>query len=694
MQSTVTCKSCGSDIRPGAPFGHCPKCLFALGFVDERPASELVTAASSWRIGDYELLGQIGRGGMGAVYRARQIGLNREVAFKMILPTDSTRPEAIKRFQVEAEAAAKMQHPNIVPIYEIGREGSQHYFTMQLIEGANLNECLARFQLPKGSSINGKTEARQAQIRIARLLCTIARAVHFAHQRGVLHRDLKPQNILITPSGEPFLTDFGLAKILDDDESITERMALLGTLNYMAPEQAAGVRVGRAADVFSLGAILYELLTAAPPFRGVTPAETLRFIAEKEPIHPQMFNKWIEMDLAVICLKCLQKNPHERYVSAGELADDLDRWLRDESVLARPVSRPVRARRWVRRNRALSCLVASLVAVVALGTWNAFEWWRGREAQKDFALTLQRRFDDMVAGLIDKIPLSSAEIAAVTGKRITPDPNARRLRVGIYTETDQVGAIEQFAPFLRKIEKEMSSQLSDGAQVEMYLYIKRETLETAFLKGLIDVVRIGEGPLVRLWRIEPGIAPLVEQVSGGKTSVIFVAASSPIISMEQLKGTRFAAGNRTGTSSGYRLLEELLKVGLHDGNDRNIDIQFRESSEENPVLVLEKQFDAGVTRKDKIRGSLTNHFRVLTEFPTTTMPWAARANLDPVIKRAFTTVLIRIKDRRILENVPDYPTQGFKVMDLLRVEQLDHQIRAIEEQFFGPVEKSGAPREQ
>ena len=170
MQATAKCRSCGSDIGSGAPFGHCPKCLLAHGFVDEKLACERVAAASEWRIGDYELVEQIGRGGMGAVYRARQIGLNREVAFKMILPAESTRPEAIKRFQVEAEAAAKLQHPNIVPIYEFGREGGQYYFTMQLIEGMNLNQCLARFQLPVGSSIASKAEAKQRQNRIVRLL--------------------------------------------------------------------------------------------------------------------------------------------------------------------------------------------------------------------------------------------------------------------------------------------------------------------------------------------------------------------------------------------------------------------------------------------------------------------------------------------------------------------------------------------
>jgi serine/threonine protein kinase/ABC-type phosphate/phosphonate transport system substrate-binding protein len=681
MQAAATCRNCGSEIGPGMPFGHCAKCLLAVGFTDDAAEAQRIGTVSEWRVGDYELLGQIGRGGMGAVYRARQIGLKREVAFKMILPADSTRPEAIKRFQIEAEAAAKLHHPNIVPIYEIGREGSQHYFTMQLIEGTNLNQCIATYRLPDAAVIKTKSEARQIQIRMARLLRTVARAVHFAHEQGVLHRDIKPQNILITPGGDPFLTDFGLAKIIDDDESISERMALLGTLNYMAPEQAAGVRVGRAADVFSLGAILYQLLTGTPPFRGVTAAETLRSIAEREPVPPQIINDWIDIDLAVIALKCLQKNPHERYASAGELADDLDRWLRDEPILARPVSRPVRACRWMRRNRVLSALIAAIAALLVLAGWSAFDWWRAQELRKAFGLALQRQYDDLAKGLVANIVISSADLAAATGNRSRPFPNAQRLRVGIYTETDQVLTIEQLAPFLHRIEKEISSLFSGGIQMDLYLYLKREALEAAFLDGLIDVLRIGDGPLVRLRRMDPAITPLVQQVSGGKTSVVFVAASSAIASMEELKGAKFAAGNPTSTSSGYRLLEELLDAGL---DAAEIDLHYQENAENNPRLVADGEFDAAVVRKEKIRGTLTNHFRFLKEFPTTTMPWAARPQMDPGIARAFTSALAKMKDRKILGNLPDDAIQGFKPADPFYFEKLDQQMRETEERFFGP----------
>lgn len=361
--SSKTCTTCGSSLDATVD-GLCPACLLQFGwrgFGAETGKQSTSAPPGRQRVGDYELLGEIARGGMGVVYRARQIGLEREVALKMILVGHWASAAQVQRFRLEAQASARLEHPNIVPIYDFSEHEGWHYFSLKLIEGEDLARQLRAGRWPA-------TNLPEQQ-NIARLVQTVATAVHFAHQRGILHRDLKPTNILIDRAGTPYLTDFGLAKLIEETSDLTHTSAVIGTPAYMAPEQAAGRAedVTVAADVYSLGAVLYELLTGQPPHQARTPLETIRQVVEQEIVPPQKLNPALAADLATICRKCLRREPAARYSSERELADDLNRWLRGEPIQARPVSSVERLGYWTRRNPLPAGLLAG-IGLLLIGT--------------------------------------------------------------------------------------------------------------------------------------------------------------------------------------------------------------------------------------------------------------------------------------------------------------------------------------
>jgi serine/threonine protein kinase len=294
-------------------------------------------AAGAPLIPGYDVLGELGRGGMGIVYKARQVGLNRVVALKMILEGAFTRRDIIARFKKEAEAEARLQHPNIVQIFEIGELFGRPYFSFEYVEGGTLGQRLA------GNPLQPEEAARITEI--------LANAVHAAHLAGIIHRDLKPANILITRDGIPKITDFGLSKHLDANSELTTTGAVFGTPSYMAPEQALGeTRIIRVpTDIYALGAILYEMLTGRPPFRGPTALDTLEQVRSEEPVSPRRLQPKVPRDLELICLKCLEKEPRQRYASALELAADLQRFLDGQTVLAVRGSSYRGLTRWLRR---------------------------------------------------------------------------------------------------------------------------------------------------------------------------------------------------------------------------------------------------------------------------------------------------------------------------------------------------------
>jgi len=320
-------------------------------------------------IGNHELLSEIGRGGMGIIYRARQLG--RIVALKMILPHQRTTPEVIARFRTESEIIVSLDHPNILPIYEIGEMEGAAYFTMKFAENGSLSGYI--------NQLKGRYR------EIAPFMSKVAKAIHHAHQRGVLHRDLKPANILLDQNYEPLVSDFGLARRLQQDEGITFSRSVLGTPNYLSPEQARGEtrKLTTSSDLFSLGAILYELLVGRPPFLGGDIIQVLRQVAETEPKRPSLLRPDIPKDLEVICLKCLAKDPKDRYGSAKELADDLVRWSEGRSISARPASPPQQLWRWVKRNPTLASLASLLIlALTAIAVSSTIDSLRLKAAHQ------------------------------------------------------------------------------------------------------------------------------------------------------------------------------------------------------------------------------------------------------------------------------------------------------------------------
>jgi TolB-like protein/Tfp pilus assembly protein PilF/predicted Ser/Thr protein kinase len=377
------CAKCGAKILSDVPEGLCPRCVLksALGnFADVSVAggvdpgrSDTPSAADGngapnnkksaraaellGELGDYELLEEVGRGGQGVVFRARQKSLNRIVALKVISLGQWASKAHLRRFRLEAEAAAKLEHPGIVPIHEVGERDGSCYFSMKFVEGGQLDEVVRHTPM----------SIRQA----AELIAKVARTVHYAHEHGILHRDIKPGNILLDAKGEPHLTDFGLARLVESESSVTQTLDILGTPSYMAPEQALGnnAAVSSATDVYGLGAVLYQLLAGQPPFAGGATYETIKLLLDTEPRAPRLLNPKIDRDLSTICLKCLEKDPKRRYSSALELAEDLERWLKHEPIHARHTGVIARGEKWVRRNPSTALLAASLVALAAAAGW-------------------------------------------------------------------------------------------------------------------------------------------------------------------------------------------------------------------------------------------------------------------------------------------------------------------------------------
>lgn len=577
MTQELNCSTCGTPIPPDARQGLCPKCLMGLGFPSNGESSSGSPGTFNelgHRFGKYQLSRQLGRGGMGVVYEATDLESGRTVALKMILDNLVTSPEAIRRFLIEIDAARRLNHPNIVPVYEAGEAEGQPFFAMKLIEGDSLKR-----QIDSGQFCPPRTAARTdtiihdfpaCQRRAAQLIATLARAVQHAHDKGVLHRDLKPGNVLIDADGQPQLTDFGLAKLLDDAAlpTLTATLAALGTPPYMSPEQASGQRLGKPSDIYSLGAILYELLTGQPPFKGETHLATIQDIISKPLRNPRLLNSAMDKTLDSICCKCLEKNPAARYSSAEALAEDLENWLAGRRTKARPPSPVVRARRWVKNNPVPAGLILSLflgmVLSAALSLFVLHNKIEDEKKRKAIVAELGTKVDNLweTPGQVS-VTISPLHLSLL-GNLSAPntDTNTPPLTFGINITESPVAVATCYAPFLRRLEKEMEKRIERPVSLALRLYkpdspaMIEDALRTNDLTHLIRISPVSYAHAKRTTNglgLEPIAGPICKKIG-----VIYARRSIGVSNLFQAKGK----GLRIGFAHTNAVISVFAKVEL------------------------------------------------------------------------------------------------------------------------------------
>jgi eukaryotic-like serine/threonine-protein kinase len=451
------------DYSPHSPSGQTPSLQDLT--MDAAPAPESARSGEQPTVPGYEIVGELGRGGMGVVYKARQRGLNRWVALKMVLAGAHAGAAQLARFQTEAEAVARLQHPNIVQIYDVGELDGLPYFSLEYIDGLSLDQKIHRQPQPPREAAN--------------LIETLARAMQYAHENGIIHRDLKPANVLMTTDGKPKITDFGLAKRLEEDSSQTKSGTLMGTPSYMAPEQARGEikDVGPLADVYSLGAMLYELLTGRPPFLASSAMDTIMQVTRDEAMAPSRIVPDTPRDLETICMKCLQKETDKRYPSALALAEDLERFQLGEPILARPVGGAERLWRWCRRNPRIALLTGAvallLISVTAVSATAAVkisqeqkETLRRKEeadSQRQEAVNQRDRADaerKVAVGMSDFSQKTLLRLVTTVQEQLQNRPGMEKLKDAILNEAKS--GLDSIAKIAEKSDPAMAARTRGG----------------------------------------------------------------------------------------------------------------------------------------------------------------------------------------------------------------------------------------
>jgi serine/threonine protein kinase/ABC-type phosphate/phosphonate transport system substrate-binding protein len=746
MDENARCQRCHAELTAQAVGGLCANCLLKLALEppreamaplqpaanDDQPSAAEVSAGppEDHYFGDYQLLEMIGRGGMGVVYKARQRHLNRLVALKMVQNWRDASLDTLARFQIEARAAASLDHPNIVPTYQIGELKGQPFFSMKLVAGASLSKKMGELALVKpgnGGGIKASPRpVREAQMVIASLLVKVARAVHYAHQQGVIHRDLKPSNILLDPAGEPHLTDFGVAKLLEHDMGLTRTSEMLGTPAYMAPEQAAGKAITPAVDIYSLGAILYELLTGQPPFRGTSPLETLRKAAEEEPVPPSTMNGSADAELTAICLKCLEKNPMHRYGSAQAVAEDLEHWIRREPIQAKHAGPIARTMRWTRRNP----VGASLIATLCAGLAGALVLLSMVSAEKDKNAAVSKELEQtdlektqsyglLVALLREQLEglwlstdrrmlhISSEQLAALSGLsivRVANKSSIERFSFGLAANESPVSDVQKYALLLSHLEQRLTERRGRPVRIDVKIYKFKEDRLKALLTNGVALARTGDIYFLKTQKEHPGFTALVTQNSRMKKALFFTRTNSGIMKLADLKGRSLAFGDAvsgltfwgqvklvdagvTGKDLNEYVCIDSRSEFIEDVHELGYDAAMKRrtwlhSTADVIEDVVDGHFDAGVT---SLRGFEKHKHRGLvqiadSEFERTLSPWVAGKDLPADIARDFTAVLTDLRDEAFLLVVPGRPS-GFSPVTEQSFAEAHEALKRIEGLF-------------
>ena len=720
IAEALKCSSCGSVIDPDVPFRLCPKCLLDLGLWFE--ANE-AAAAAPWEkdaapaLLDYEILERVGRGGMGFVYRARQRSLNRIVALKVVGGGDLASPAALARFRREAEAAAKLDHPNIVPIYEVGEHEANPFLVMRFIEGASLAEPLAWRPLTETGLGDGRR-----QLEIARLVATVARAVHYAHTRGVLHRDLKPSNILLDRDGNPHLTDFGIAKLIDQETMLTQTAELLGTPCYMSPEQAEGKPLSAAADIYGLGVILYELLTGRRPFEAARPVEVLRKVIEEEPTAPHLINGAVDRDLATICLKCLDKSPVRRYGSALELAEDLERWQRHEPILARPAGPIRRLSQWTVRNPALATLIGGLFVGIAV-TLGLLAQTHEEKARKSIALAIlrtetARQLQEIWASPSPFFGIKSETLSAMAGKEPARlRPGEKRFTIAFVAPANPLDRILGAAPLLEHVEHSMSKSSGMATRLDLRLYKTEAGAMADLVSGEVDFAQMNACAYLRSKMQATDIQPLVRIVSGGpghnNRVVIFTRTDTGIKTLSDLRERSFLfgsddstvtllakahlveAGVRATDLSKYRYVNrpEEIARGVSVTPSSEATALGNPFSAMTPVeAILDGLYDAGVATEIRfLQVSGAENLVLLERFEDPGALLVGQRKLPPEAARHFRQAMVNLDDRKVLQSFAGAPGafETFSDDDVADLHEKLAAELAFDENTFADVPEKG-----